>query len=203
MARPRYDDGLPSRTEIFEFWKDRIAGLVRWIDWGKPSCWACKFHYGLKYDIKRSDASWGEILRCWDRIPLQRCHIVGHSLGGGDDVANLFLMCRECHDRMPNTTIPEVFFEWARAQSWSAREDAKIRDAMQTFGVDDTTMPDLDQVLNSEDFKIWSGDKIGLHWPQSSYPSISSRLTPATILGLAIYYRRTFGKRTLERQCGR
>jgi hypothetical protein len=33
----------------------------------------------------------------------------------------------------------------------------------------------------------------GLHWPQSNYASISSRLTPATIVGLAVHYLRTFG----------
>ncbi|TWI71861.1 HNH endonuclease [Bradyrhizobium huanghuaihaiense] len=190
MARARYDDQLPSRARIFEFWKDRIEGLVRPIYWGEPACWACRFHYGFKYDVKRSDASWDQILRCWDRIPLQRCHIVGRSLGGSDDVSNLFLLCRECHDRMPNTNIPEIFYEWARAQSWSRREDEKILDAMKAFGVEDAMAPDLEQVLESEDYKVWSEDRRGLHWPQSNYASISSRLTPATTLGLAVYYLR-------------
>ena len=201
MTRPRYDDDdLPPRREIFEFGRIASRKLVRWIAWGEPCCWACRFHYGFKYNVKRSDVSWDEILRCRDRIPLQRCHIVGRSLGGSNDVSNLFLMCRECHDRMPNTSIPEIFFEWARTQSWSAREDAKIRDAMTAFRVDETTMPDLDQVLDSEDFKVWS-DKIGLHWPQSNYASILSRLTPATTSGLAVYYRRTFWTRSPESQC--
>ena len=191
MARGRYDDDLPSKSEIFEFWKDRIARVVRWIDWGEPGCWACRFYYGPKYDIKRSDASWDDILRCWDRIPLQRCHIVPRSLGGSNDVSNLFLMCRECHDRMPNTTIPEIFFEWARAQSWRSREDAKLRDAMKAFGVEEAILPDLNQVLISDGFRTWSDGKSGLHWPQSNYAPISSRLTPASIVGLALYYLRT------------
>lgn len=190
MERLRYDDQLPSRAQIFEFWKDRIAGLVRWIDWGEPGCWACGFHYGLKYDVKRPDASWDEILRCWDRIPLQRCHIVGRSLGGSDDVSNLFLLCRECHDRMPNTNIPEIFYEWARAQNWSRREDAKILDAIKAFRVEEEIFTDLEQVLVSEDFRAWSDNRRGLHWPQSNYASISSRLTPATTLGLAVHYLR-------------
>lgn len=196
MERKRYDGRLPSRAQIFEFWKDRIAGLVRWIDWGEPECWACRFHYGLKYDIKRHDTSWDEILRCWDRIPLQRCHIVGPPLGGGDDVSNLFLLCRECHDRMPNTDIPEIFYERARAQSWSRREDAKILDAMKAFRVEEGAFPDLEKVLDSEDFKAWSEGRRGLHWPQSNYASISSRLTPATTLGLAVYYLRTIRGRS-------
>ncbi|WP_426413757.1 HNH endonuclease [Bradyrhizobium ganzhouense] len=193
MARAQNVDNLPSRGEIFEFWKDRIVEAVRWIDWGEPSCWACGFHYRPKYDIKRSDASWDEILRCWDRIPLQRCHIVARSLGGSDDVSNLFLMCRECHDRMPNTCIPEIFFEWAKAQSWNAREDSKIQDALKAFKIEETIVPVLDEVLNSEDFRAWTGGKMGLHWPQSNYAPVSSRLTPATLVGLAFYYLRAFG----------
>jgi len=200
MARMRYDDKLPSRAQIFEYWKDRIEGLVRPIYWDEPCCWACRFHYGFKYNVKRPDASWDEILRCWNRIPLQRCHIVGRSLRGSDDVSNLFLLCRECHDRMPNTNIPEIFYEWARAQSWSRREDAKILDAAKAFGVEDAMASDLEQVLESEDYKAWSEGRRGLHWPQSNYASISSRLTPATSLGLAVYYLRYVRDRRLKEQ---
>jgi hypothetical protein len=117
----------------------------------------------------------------------------GPSLGGSDDVSNLFLMCRECHDLMPNTKFPEIFFEWARAQSWNARESAKISEAIKAFGIEEALLPNLEQVIISEDFWIWSEGKSGLHWPQSNYAPISSRLTPATTVGLAVYYLRTFG----------
>lgn len=111
-----FTDVLPLKSEIFDYWKERLPALGFFIDWGEPSCFACRFHYGTKYDIKRSDAGWHEIFECWNSIPLQRCHIVPRSLGGTDEVANLFLMCRECHDPAPNTNIPEIFFDWARAQ---------------------------------------------------------------------------------------
>jgi hypothetical protein len=117
---PHFVDNLPSKAEIFDYWKERLPALGFFIDWGEPSCFACRFHYGTKYDIKRSDAGWHKIFECWNSIPLQRCHIVPRSLGGTDEVANLFLMCRECHDLAPNTSFPEIFFEWARAQSWDA-----------------------------------------------------------------------------------
>ena len=188
-----YEDNLPSKSLIFEYWKDRHIGLVRLLDWGEPSCWACGFHYGTKYDIKRPDASWAEILRCWDRIPLQRCHIVARGLGGSDKTSNLFLLCRECHDQMPNTPIPEIFFEWARAQSWNSRENAKIRDAMNAFGIQEIDLPDFEKLLDSVEFRLWWSDKIGLHRSQSNHAPMSSRLTPATLIGLAAYYRRTIG----------
>ena len=129
-------------------------------------------------------------MRGWDKIPLQYCHIVSRSLGGSDEASNLFLMCRECHDQAPNTTITAIFFEWARAQSWHVREFAKIRDALRALGIDDTNAREFEAVLESE-FKRWKCGKFSFHRPQSNYAPISSRLMPATLVGLAAYYLRT------------
>src|SRR5262245_26597388 len=101
-------DELPTRSEIFEHWKKRLIKLGFLIDWGEPSCWACGFHYDDKYDIRHSDVSWKVLLKGWERIPLQRCHIVPRSLGGSDKAHNLFLMCRECHDTAPNTSVRKI-----------------------------------------------------------------------------------------------
>jgi hypothetical protein len=103
---------------------------------------------------------------------------------------------------MPNTNIPEIFYEWARAQNWSRREGAKILDAMKAFRVEDVIVPDLEQVLDSEAFKAWSEGRSGLHWPQSNYASISSRLTPATTLGLAVHYLRAVKDRPSKEGSG-
>src|SRR5580704_12367838 len=82
----KYGGNLPSKGEIFEYWKDRIFDHGLFMDWGEPSCWACGFHYEAKYDIKNPNAGWAEIVRCWDRMPLQRCHIIPRSLGGSPTV---------------------------------------------------------------------------------------------------------------------
>lgn len=185
-----YVDSLPAKRDIFEHWRRRLGGLGFLIDWGEPGCWACGFHYRDKYDIRRSDASWEKIYRCWDEIPLQRCHIVPKSLGGTDECGNLFLMCRECHDLAPNTNIPEIFFEWARAQSWHRREGEKVKAALRSFGVDEQDHEKYSALMNSENFRAWLDGKIGLHRPQSSYAPTSSRLTPATMVGLLVYYIR-------------
>jgi hypothetical protein len=186
----QFADDLPLKSQIFEYWKERLPGLGFLVDWGAPGCWACGFRYGAKYDVKRSNANWSEIFYCWDKIPLQRCHVIPRSLGGTNDVANLFLMCRECHDQAPNTSLPDIFFEWAHAQSWDARESAKIRVALDAFGADRLDQQNLSETITSERFELWRRDKIGLHRPQSNYASISSRLTPATFVGLAVYYER-------------
>jgi hypothetical protein len=185
-----YEDHLPSKAQIFSYWKDRLREIGIFIDWGEPGCWACRFHYGIKYDIKSPRASWNEILSGWERIPLQRCHIVSRSLGGTDEPSNLFLMCRECHDLAPNTALPEIFFEWARAQSCWRRESAKIEEALRSFGVRSEQHNELLQLMESSEFQDWVDGKLGLHRPQSNYAPVSCRLTPATMVGLAVHYLR-------------
>ena len=186
-----YTDVLPSKGEIFSHWKDRLLDIGIFIDWGEPSCWACGFHYGAKYDIRRSDAGWNEILAGWEEVPLQRCHIIPRSCGGADKPSNLFLMCRECHDLQPNTSVPEVFFQWARAQNSFAREVAKLRTAFESFGIVEVDAQiELGELICSNDLRSWMSGKIGLHRPQSNYAPRSSRLTPATVVGLAAYYQR-------------
>lgn len=181
---------LPSKREIFDYWKERLLEIGVFIDWGEPSCWACGFHYEAKYDIKRPDASWEEIFLCWEKIPLQRCHIIPRSLGGSDSVGNLFLMCRECHDLAPNTSIPEIFFEWVRSQAWLRREQARIDQALEAFSVSQHDYPEIQKTINSPEFKVWVDGKMGLHRPQSNYAPRSSRLTPSTIVGLVVYFLR-------------
>jgi 5-methylcytosine-specific restriction endonuclease McrA len=185
-----YADNLPSKAQIFSHWKDRFWDMGIFIDWGEPSCWACGFHYGTKYDVKSPGESWNRILDGWERIPLQRCHIIPRPLGGADEPSNLFLMCRECHDLQPNTAVPEIFFEWVRAQSSWRRESAKIEEAFRSFDVGPEQYQELTQLMESSDFKAWLAGKLGLHRPQSNYASVSCRLTPATMIGLAIHYLR-------------
>jgi 5-methylcytosine-specific restriction endonuclease McrA len=194
MVSRRPPSNLPGRGEIFLHWKDRLGELGLFVDWGEPSCWACGFHYDDKYDVPSPQVTLERIVQCWERIPLQKCHIVPKSLGGADTADNLFLMCRECHDRAPNTPFPEIFFEWARAQSSSRRESAKIEEALRSLSVPEDMRNVIEAALNSPEFGSWVSGKIGLHWPQSNYPSRSSRLTPATLIGLAKRYLTERGK---------
>src|SRR5437588_9574155 len=97
-------------------------------------------------------------------------------------------MCRECHDLQPNTALPELFFEWVRAQSCLVRESAKIDEALRSFDVPPEQQRELVHLVQSSDFKGWLDGKLGLHRPQSNYASVSCRLTPATMFGLAVHY---------------
>src|SRR5207302_7903593 len=101
-----------------------------------------------------------------------------------------FLMCRECHDLAPNTNIPELFFEWTKAQNHLARWDLKIRDVLNSFNIKEAEHNTIYRIAISKQFGCWVEDKFGLHRPQSKYATISSRLTPATMVGLAVHYHR-------------
>lgn len=69
----------------------------------------------------------------WDKVPLQRCHIIPKSLGGTDTVDNLFLMCKECHDLAPNTPSRTAFLKWVSKQHWTVRKFDKINSELSTF----------------------------------------------------------------------
>lgn len=181
---------LPSKSEIFSYWKNRLEKLGFFVDWGEPGCWACGFHYDAKYDIRDPNARWAKVLACWERVPLQRCHIVPRSLGGSNKASNLFLMCRECHDLQPNTSVRAVFFDWARTQRFLYREMAKINAALDSFGVEEIQRDKLSDVIQSKQFRSWALKRSGRHWPQSGYAPRSARITPSTMIGLAIHYQR-------------
>lgn len=183
---------LPSKSKIFEYWKERLAELGFFIDWGEPGCWVCGYHYDDKYDVKNPQADWNETLKAWNAIPLQRCHIVPRSLGGTNNPDNIFLMCKECHDLAPNTAIPKIFLEWARNQNWHKRDAAKILAACALYNLDSEDQASIFELMSSSEFVKWSKDKLGSHLPQSGYASITSRITPASLVGLAIEYQKSF-----------
>ena len=182
---------LPSKGEIFKYWKNRLEKLGFFVDWGEPGCWACGFHYNSKYDLRDSRARWAKVVAKWEKIPLQRCHIVPRSLGGSNKASNLFLMCRECHDLSPNTASREVFFDWARTQCFWHREMAKMKAAMDSFEIEEAHLDELSDLMRSKKFRSWAAKRIGRHWPQSGYAPGSSRISYSTMIGLALDYRRT------------
>jgi hypothetical protein len=43
---------------------------------------------------------------------LDIAHVVPVAADGTDDVGNLVILCRPCHESAPNTTSPDVFLSW-------------------------------------------------------------------------------------------
>lgn len=113
---------LPSVGKIFDYWKDKheITGFC-FVDWGEPSCPGCGNQiYNIEFDKKKKDKylrylKEGNFIAIWNTcVGLERHHIIPFSLGGSDDVSNLFLLCHECHGEAPTTSEITAFFNWLK-----------------------------------------------------------------------------------------
>ena len=79
-----------------------------------------------------------------------------------DNVSNLFLMCRECHDLAPNTTIRDIFFSWVRSQSFRKRELDKVQEALHVFGIGEIRWEEFFHIIQSAKFEKWARGKLGI-----------------------------------------
>lgn len=191
---------MPSKGQVFEYWKERIFEKGFFIDWGEPSCWACGESWNGRYDIKNPNASHEKILNAWEKAPLQRCHIVPASLGGTDDESNLFLMCKQCHDLAPNTSFPEIFFQWARNQSNIKRFNQEMQECLEIFNISKELCSELIDISKTEKYKAWSDIHGGIHRPQSGYSGTGKKLTVSTFMGLLLYYYNNEYRQTYIRE---
>jgi len=164
--------GMPSRARTLDFWREWLEKNE--IDLLEPQCWCCSRIFRKSRSFvslaKKDNPSWREIRSAWnDLTALHRCHIVGQALGGTDEPENLFLMCKRCHDRAPDTTSKEMFLRWVSAQNerWAepfTEAAHQIRQALQDFGVDsDEKMRELDTLLESREFKVWARRNLQAH----------------------------------------
>ena len=107
------------------------------VDWGQRNIDECG--YGV-------DAAEMET-HCWrcghDDRPLERCHVIPHSLGGEDTPSNYRLLCNACHHEATNVNDPNAMDEWIREtciasynRFWPMREIIKeaAKDASIHFG---------------------------------------------------------------------
>lgn len=124
----------PAHSQIAEYWKDKYissdykiidhfeANAVPVIaDWGEPECLACgefneSIYQNPKYE-KFLNQNRG-VFRVWN-LPeaknfLQRCHIIPRMLDGENEVANYFLLCKECHQESPDYYDSRYFFAYVR-----------------------------------------------------------------------------------------
>lgn len=176
--------------EILEYWEPRSIEIGTTIDFGEPTCWACGQTWEGRYDKSQETKNSFEIL--WVKAPLQICHIVPKSLNGADTADNLLLLCKECHDNAPNTSIAEIMIEWVKnSPHYLFREVQKIQDAMKVFLIPEIEHDEFSTIINDPKFKEWISNKTGIHRPQSSYSGIGKKLTASTVVGLAKYYRNT------------
>jgi hypothetical protein len=182
------DSTMPSKYEICKYWEDKIFDLDFFIDWNEPSCWSCGEFWNGRYDCKGKNLSRNKILKNWEKAPLQRCHIIPRSLGGLNEPSNLFLMCKECHDIAPNTSFPDIFFQWARKQNFLERHAYRIQQSLTAFSIHEELYPKLDAISKTREFKDFAHKHSGLHRSQSGYSGVGRQLTDSTMIGLLFYY---------------
>ncbi|NPC50973.1 HNH endonuclease [Corallococcus sp. AB032C] len=178
--------GTPIKRRILEHWKSWL--IARGVDLGEPCCWACRKYWGDKFDVQRTDAPWDEVVACWEKTPLQRCHIVPRSLGGSDEPSNLFLMCAECHDLAPNLHAGDLFMKWVENQNHGKRLESQLKAAMDSFGMTGQELHGFGGTFVSDEFQQWFAENSGLHGTQTGTQGVV--LTMSTILGALIEYRR-------------
>lgn len=178
-------ESLPSKAEIFEYWKTSKEYII--IDWYEPSCWACGEWWGGIYDIDLEKEGTGAHVRkkIWNRVPLQRCHIVPKSLGGTNDLSNLFLMCKDCHDLAPNTKSRELFLTWAKSQG--GRKGIEIKQTLDSFNLNEEEIKRMNTHMLTPEFKLWLSENVGLHWNQKSG---GARLNNATLTAALVKFAR-------------
>lgn len=85
---------LPNKT-IVNYWTQRIDECDLNVDWSEAheQCWSCA-----------------------DKCELQHCHIIPHALGGKYEPANIVLLCNQCHKENPNTTNPDLYWNWLKSR---------------------------------------------------------------------------------------
>lgn len=155
---------MPKKAQIFEHWMEWLD--KRGFDWGEPCCWACKRHFDNKYDLNKPKATREEIIQNWDRAPLQRCHIIARQFGGEDVPDNLFLMCKNCHDRAPNTKSREAFLDWVEKQDYTSLVQEDIMRELKNFELIDR-IDDVNEMLADKELMKRFFNNSGFHMNQA------------------------------------
>lgn len=169
-------------SDVFIHWAEWLDKSV--IDWAEPSCWACGDTFNGRYDLVKSSSTFEEIAENWNRAPLQKCHIIAKQFGGLYEPSNLFLMCRSCHDKAPNTKSKETFMMWVESENRFKSIQNELILLMGTYGIE--SPEELFSIMESEDFKKFFKDNIGLHYNQVVG---GSTLTISSLVGLAYEYK--------------
>lgn len=54
---------------------------------------------------------------CGETHHLEVCHLIPKALGGTKDPDNVVLLCRRCHSKAPNITIPQIMLNWIHKET--------------------------------------------------------------------------------------
>ncbi len=125
-------DKTPKASKIVEYWYrwgvlhchvygypfEQLPAFVQYlmIDLGEPFCFACRIRY-LGWDFKETKATKkltgnSALYRHWNKLPLERAHIIPHARGGSNRLRNFVLLCPECHKEAPDVVNSYLMLKW-------------------------------------------------------------------------------------------
>ncbi|MFJ8033142.1 HNH endonuclease [Streptomyces sp. NPDC096032] len=112
---------VPSKWKIAQHWNEspRREDFAPHLLLDEPCCFACGW-FSERWKRATAQAS-------WQRASLERAHIIPSSLGGSDDVSNLLLLCKPCHQESPDWVDPAQMARWI-----ATREERPSRE-LETF----------------------------------------------------------------------
>ena len=121
-----------SKHLIFEYWKDKgitkdgkIVTLEEYshnlselhipiIDYGEPQCFCCgKPFYWIDETEYLKYLNEGNFTWIWNNIrKAEAAHIIPHHITQDDSSDNLVILCKTCHQKLPDTTSKQMFLKY-------------------------------------------------------------------------------------------
>lgn len=78
----------------------------------------------------------------------------------------MFLLCRDCHDKAPNTRSVEAFLIWTEKQNWYENFRDEVMKEMKNFGLEDR-VEDLNEIIANKEIKGKTIGNLGIHMNQN------------------------------------
>jgi 5-methylcytosine-specific restriction endonuclease McrA len=149
-------ENMPKASQIVEFWfrwgelhsKEGLSGQLPAfvqdliIDLGEPFCFSCRTRFvGRKFVATKTTATLPgltALYKHWNKLPLERAHIIPLSRGGSNRLRNLLLLCRTCHRDAPDVVDSSIMLTWLqnRKQTLLNRRLREWVEACSQIGVD-------------------------------------------------------------------
>lgn len=153
---------VPKNYEIFKYWEKWLEEN-KFISIDSFCCFACKDQYynvhipsNLNEVIEDKILESEDIKRIWNKLKgIQKHHIFPKQFGGKDDVDNLFLLCRRCHNNAPILRIfkedKTLFLKWVKKQSFYVYLSYEIKENIKWL---------CNNELEIEKFGGWMDNKV-------------------------------------------
>jgi hypothetical protein len=148
-------DKLPSKKAIARYWCERQD--------------AGDFELDSEHGTTLDELS---CFACGARAHLARAHIVAKQFGGADEVCNLVLLCRVCHNDCPDVNDRETVLAWINARE--PEVNTALEWARKAIADANLSEADIEQINANSDIRKHLGDiakLAGFHFGVGMKPS--------------------------------